>query len=115
RSSDLLDLPGEARVLVVRPQVLIDERLPGIGLGLEPRRQSHCDHRQGANRARIHLLYELSHAEGWETAMAQRVVSTTRSGLAGGSACPTRTQALSHQSGTDAFVCQPGDLSDSFT
>jgi S-adenosylmethionine:tRNA ribosyltransferase-isomerase len=27
------------------------------------------------------------------------------------SACPTTTQALTQQSGTDAFVCQPGDLS----
>src|ERR1017187_6819328 len=27
--------------------------------------------------------------------------------LAGESACPTRTQAVAHQSGTDAFVCQP--------
>src|ERR1039458_6224046 len=35
--------------------------------------------------------------------------------MAGESACPTKTQALVHQSGTDAFVCQPGDLSDSFT
>ena len=32
--------------------------------------------------------------------------------LAGESACPTKTQALADQRGTDAFVCQPGDLSD---
>src|ERR1017187_7053201 len=35
--------------------------------------------------------------------------------LAGESAGPTETQALEHQSGTDAFVCQPGDRSDFFT
>ena len=35
--------------------------------------------------------------------------------LAGESACPTKTQAIAHQRGTDAFVCQPGDLSVSFT
>jgi hypothetical protein len=29
---------------------------------------------------------------------------------AGESACPTNTQPLGHQSGTNAFVCQPGDL-----
>src|ERR1039458_847167 len=34
--------------------------------------------------------------------------------LAGESACPTKTQALAHQSGTDAFVCQPRDRSDCF-
>jgi hypothetical protein len=28
--------------------------------------------------------------------------------LAGESACPTKTSALAHQRGTDAFVCQPG-------
>ena len=28
--------------------------------------------------------------------------------LAGETACPTKTQALAQQSGTDAFVCQPG-------
>jgi len=31
--------------------------------------------------------------------------------LAGESACPTRTQALAGQRGTDAFVCQPGSVS----
>ena len=31
--------------------------------------------------------------------------------LTGESACPTKTQALAHQRGTDAFVCQPSDLS----
>src|ERR1017187_745199 len=35
--------------------------------------------------------------------------------LAGKSACPTEAQALAQQRGTDAFVCQPGDLGDSFT
>jgi hypothetical protein len=33
----------------------------------------------------------------------------------GESACPTKTQTLAEQSGTDASVCQPGDPSDSFT
>jgi alpha/beta superfamily hydrolase len=33
-----------------------------------------------------------------------------QSHLAGESACPTKTQALAQQRGTDAFVCQPGDL-----
>jgi hypothetical protein len=28
---------------------------------------------------------------------------------------PHKTQALEHQSGTDAFVCQPGARSDFFT
>ena len=35
--------------------------------------------------------------------------------LAGESACPTEAQALAQQRGTDAFVCQPGDLGDFFT
>src|ERR1035437_5775368 len=35
--------------------------------------------------------------------------------LAGKSAAPKKTQAIAHQRGTDAFVCQPGDLSVSFT
>src|ERR1035438_3789871 len=35
--------------------------------------------------------------------------------LAGESSCPTEAQALAPQRGTDAFVCQPGDLSDSLT
>src|ERR1017187_9921056 len=34
--------------------------------------------------------------------------------LAGGSACLTKTQAIAHQSGTDAFVCQPCGRSDFF-
>ena len=35
-----------------------------------------------------------------------------RNRLAGESACPTKMPALAHQSGTDAFVCQPGALND---
>src|SRR5450759_4970161 len=35
--------------------------------------------------------------------------------LEGESACPTKVQALEHHRGTDAFVCEPGDLSDCFT
>ena len=38
-----------------------------------------------------------------------------RNRLAGESACPTKMPALAHQSGTDAFVCQPGDQGGSFT
>src|SRR6266566_2802795 len=33
----------------------------------------------------------------------------------GGSACPTKTQTLPHQCGTDASVCQPGDSGEFFT
>ena len=39
-------------------------------------------------------------------------VDLSKSRLAGESACPTKTQALADQRGTDAFVCQPGDLGD---
>src|ERR1017187_6371743 len=38
-----------------------------------------------------------------------------RNRLAGESACPTKMPALALQSGTDAFVCQPGDQGGSFT
>jgi CRISPR type III-A-associated RAMP protein Csm4 len=39
-------------------------------------------------------------------------VALSKNRLAGESACPTRTQALADQRGTDASVCQPGDLGD---
>jgi CRISPR type III-A-associated RAMP protein Csm4 len=39
-------------------------------------------------------------------------VELSQNRLAGESACPTQTQALADQRGTDASVCQPGDLGD---
>jgi len=42
-------------------------------------------------------------------------IRATLGRLAGESACPTKAQVLAGQSGTDAFVCQPGSLRDAFT
>src|ERR1035438_8976201 len=55
----------------------------------------------------------LAHARGSDRTRGRKKVR--KNWLAGESACPTEAQALARQRGTDAFVCQPGDLSDSLT
>jgi S-adenosylmethionine:tRNA ribosyltransferase-isomerase len=61
---------------------------------------------------RLHTeSYRITEANAARMRGAKRLVAVgTTSVRTIESACPTTTQALTHQSGTDAFVCQPGDL-----
>src|ERR1035437_1272602 len=91
------------------------ESLTRTTLVPRPNRETHSTQRCRERRGSA----EKTKNNSAERAGPRQVLTVSKNRLAGGPrgypACPTKIQALAHQSGTDAFVCQPGDRGDCFS